>query len=106
MLALNELNIRITRGDTAWLMIQLSGDVPADGTEAVITLKRGQLEATPIWVKREQVRGGVVTLRLANEDTELPLGAYRWDMRLKMDGEIVTPFTPRRFEVVEAVGDA
>ncbi|MEG2252427.1 MAG: hypothetical protein RSC98_05245 [Clostridia bacterium] len=106
MLQLDGLMICVTRGDTAWLTLRFEGLVPSDGTEAWATLKRHVGDAVPIWKKRLVVVGGAVTLRLTTADTELPFGLYRWDLRLRMDGETLTPFSPQIFEIAEVVGDA
>lgn len=110
MLELNGLSVRITRGDTAALAVTLTGDVPPNGSRAIVTLKRA-VGTAAIWEKRLSVQDGVVSITLAHEDTNITPGEYRWDMRLIMyaanglPAEIITPFTPQPWRVLEVVGD-
>lgn len=96
----------VTKGDSAYFTITITGDVPEDGTDILFTVKDRQTRRTLI-KKHFSVYGGVVFVELLSQDTnKLEPGNYFWDIRVIFsDDEIVTPMTQSTFTVLEAVGD-
>ena len=108
MMELNGLNIEISKGDTGSIRVTFTGqDVPEDGTIALVSVKSCANEEEPIWEKRIPVANAGCVIQLLHEDTSLPFGIYKWDLRLIYnDGGIYTPMKPAKFIVVERVGNA
>ncbi len=111
--------IRLTRGDTAEILIRAEGVTFEPEDRAIFTVKEEADERRP---KVEKVvtpaQDGLCTILLESEDTaDMRPGAYVWDIRFALgctlDGEgqiqnaasVITPFAPQPFEVLEAVGD-
>ena len=102
----------VTKGDSAYFTITLTGDIPEDGTQALFTVKEKRTQRTLIR-KDLAVYGGVISIELGSQDTNKlepsdPLRniEYIWDIRvLFSETEVVTPMVPGVFYVLEAVGD-
>lgn len=106
MIILLGMEIRISRGDTALINIDLSGNVLPEGTTALVTMARKPGADQPLWEKTIDVKGGTVELSLQSADTDYSPRVYWWDLRLKTpDGQVQTPFPPQSFEILEVVGD-
>lgn len=105
MLNATNREVTVSKGDTGSLIIRFSGDVPPDGTEVLVTLKKTAAAAKALWEKRLIALDGQTLVRLATEDTSLPPGVYSWDVRLLWAGEVITPAPPRPFIILEVVGD-
>lgn len=106
MFDISSLNISITRGDTATLEITFQGDVPTDGDTVVMALKASPKKSETIWEKSASAFDeGVVCFEIAVEDTaDLPFGTYYWDLRIfYSDGQVTTPFSPKKFVIQEVV---
>lgn len=102
--------IAVSRGDSAFFDINFDGDIPADGTNAVFTVKKdigGKPAGGAVLRKHVKVSGGVAPIDLFSQDTnKLEPGNYLWDLRVLFSGtEVGTPVKPSRFTVMEAVGD-
>ncbi len=98
--------ITISREDTAELTITMTGDVPEDGTIALVTMKRKASDKTYLWQRGIAVQNGQIVLRLNSGDTDHPAGKYVWDIRLSYgDGTVFTPFAPAPFVIVDTVGE-
>lgn len=104
MLEVRGLDIRISQGDTATILIGLQNEEPIEG-EAVITLKRNVGDRMNVWEKRVHIVDNEVPVYLESADTNLPARVYWWDVRLLLDGAVQTPWKPHRLEVMEAIGD-
>lgn len=104
MLEVQGTSVKISRGDTARIVIELD-TAPAEGTKALVTLKRRPgMEYEALWEKKLAVDGKQFTLDLNSEDTNHKPGLYWWDVRL-LNGDVVqTLFEPSQFEVLEVVG--
>lgn len=104
MLEVKGTAVRISRGDTARIVIELDTP-PADGTKALVTMKRKPgMEQDVLWEKTVDADGSSVTVNIESSDTNHRPGVYWWDVRLK-NGELVqTLFEPAPFEVIEVVG--
>lgn len=111
MLEVQGTGVKISRGDTARIVIELD-TAPAEGTRALVTLKRRPgMEHEALWEKELAVDGKQFTLDLNSEDTNHKPGVYWWDVRLMGTAEderalVQTVFLPSPFEVVEVVGRA
>lgn len=106
-------NITITRGDTASLEVRLTGDAPQDGDSVVLSVKQSAARPAAVFEKAatafeaapEGEEGVIARFDIEAADTAgLDFGTYRWDLRIfYQDGEVVTPMTPRRFDVAEVI---
>lgn len=111
--------IRLTRGDTAELIVAATGTAFTAEDRAVFTLKR-EARNREVLVRLPVVpdADGRCVFALQSADTgSLEPGTYWWDVRFVLgakldeagdvtDGTaVVTPFAPQPFEVLEAVGD-
>ena len=106
MFSVNGNNITISRGDTGALTVTLTGDVPADGTIALVTVREDINMAAAVWEKRIEINDGTMVIPILSEDTDIPPMDYYWDIRLLyQNGDIYTPFAPALFRVCEVVGD-
>lgn len=106
MLAINDGNITLSRGDTATIALELESDAPLEGAEAIVTLKRNPGDANALWVKRYLIENDTVLVALGTEDTSFPVGRYWWDVRLLFpNGDIITPVQPKEFMIAAVVGD-
>ena len=106
MFDISNLNIAITRGDTATLEITFEGDIPTDGDTVVMALKTSPNKSECIWEKEAtSFEEGVLRYDITTEDTaDLPFGTYYWDLRIfYKDGQVTTPFSPKKFVVQEVV---
>lgn len=104
MFILDDLNITLSRGDTATLDLTFSGDVPQAGDTVVMSLKTSPNDKKPKWEK--VVKGApTVSFEIDSADTAgLPFGTYYWDARIfYQNGNVTTPFPPKKFVVSEVV---
>ena len=106
MLKVDKGSVMVSRGDTGNLTVQFDGDVPQDGTLALVTVKKNPVKTEFLWEKRLTVQGGRIDIRLNTEDTNFPPDKYYWDVRLLRGAEIFTPVEPQPFTVLEVVGNA
>ena len=98
--------IRVSRGDTARIRIELEGGGALEGAQAVVTVKRRPSDSCALWQKRLTVTQDTVELDLTRADTDHWPGVYLWDLRLMLpDGGVQTAFTPDVFEICEVIGD-
>lgn len=106
MFTVSGRDITISRGDTGTLTVTLTGDVPDDGTVALVTLRRDVNKTDAVWEKRISILDGAIVIPLTKADTDIPWFDYVWDIRLLyQNGDIYTPFEPALFRVCEVVGD-
>lgn len=110
MFNIKENKIEISRGDTGTMSITFGGDVPYDGTIALVTLQKTLGYTTKstqnVWQKRLQITDGSCLIRFSSDDTNHPAGKYLWDLRLLYsNGDIYTPIKPTEFNIIETVGD-
>lgn len=100
--------IWISRGDTAQIDIHFGYDVPPDGTVCSMSLKEHATRAAVIWEKEQEITDGMVSFVIQSGDTTpLGFGDYKWDLRLYYaDGNVITPFKPAVFKIIETVGNA
>lgn len=107
MYSVDNLNITLTRGDSAALELTFTGeDAPAAGDLVALALKPNPRVPEAKWEKTaEPDEEHKVLFRFLPEDTQdLPFGTYWWDVRIfYSDGAVVTPVAPHRFNVVEVV---
>lgn len=111
--------IRLTRGDTAEILIRAEGVTFEPEDRAIFTVKEEADERRPKVEKMvTPAEDGLCTILLESGDTaDMRPGAYVWDIRFALGctldeaGEIqdavsvITPFAPQTFEVLEAVGE-
>lgn len=105
MFIVNDLDIIISRGDTATLDLTFSGDIPShQGDLVVMALKSTPRDKTARWEK-VAAGGETVSFRIEPEDTKnLPFGTYYWDARIfYQNGNVATPFPPKKFVISEVV---
>lgn len=107
MVIINGKEITISSGDNATLTITLTGEVPADGTTALFTVRKSvDLTEAPVIEKELTVSSGQVVVDLTSAETEIPWFDYVWDLRLIYEnGDVYTPFAPEIFRVCEVVGN-
>lgn len=111
--------IRISRGDTGQVVIAAKGATFTEADRAIVSVKREAEDREALIEKVLTVSpDGTCVFRLENADTQdMEPGAYVWDVRFVLgatldeagrvtDGEdVLTPFAPQTFDVMEAVGD-
>ena len=111
--------IRLTRGDTAEILIRAEGVTFEPEDRAIFTLKReARAREALVRLTAAPDADGRCAFALQSGDTgALEPGAYWWDVRFvlgaKLDGAgdvtdgtaVITPFPPQPFELLEAVGD-
>lgn len=107
MIIVDKLTIKASRGDTGTLEIDFECEEPLVNTTALISVQKNKGEPYRIWEKRVEIEDNHCALELSHDDTNLPYGTYWWDIRLlsNNDSDIMTPFDPQQFEIVEVVGD-
>ena len=98
--------LAVSKGDSACFSITFEGNIPADGTETLFTVKR-KIGGPASILKHYTVKCGTVEVELESKDTnKLEPGDYYWDLRLILsEREVVTPMVPCRFRVLWAAGD-
>ena len=98
--------IAVSRGDSAYIIIDITGDVPDDGTEALFTVKKG-LDGKASFIKRLTVQGGSIEVNISSVDTnKLAPGKYYWDLRIiYSENDVNSPIPPCPFVVMGVVGD-
>lgn len=107
MILLGENNkIAISRGDSAHIVIDLTGDVPYDGTEALFTVKK-DLKEKALFIKNLTVQNGTIEVDIVSQDTNKMIpGNYYWDLRIiYADDDVHSPVPPSPFIVMGVVGD-
>ncbi len=102
----NSTMMAVSKGDSGYFTVTITGDVPENGTEALFTVKK-KIGGTASIIKHLSVIDGEVLIELTSQDTnKLEPGKYYWDLRVIFsDTECATPVTPSLFQVLEAVGD-
>ena len=110
MVTINGYDIELTRGDTLFLRIDLSGRDLPEGANAVFTVKKSVRSDEVLIRKRFDASDEVLGIRLSSRETRLEPGVYVWDVRLQIpqeDGamEVVTPMEYAAFVVLESVGE-
>lgn len=110
MVEINGYDIELTRGDSLFLRVNLSGRELPEGTDAVFTVKKSVRSDEVILRKRFDAADEVVGIQLSSRETRLDPGVYVWDVRLRIpqeDGtfEVYTPMEYAAFVVVESVGE-
>ena len=106
MFILDDMNITLTRGDSAYLEVTFTGDIPGEGDLVVMSLKNSTRDPNPKWEKTGECDSeGKVVFTISPQDTaRLPFGQYVWDLRIfYADGQVTTPFAPKAFRIAEAV---
>lgn len=109
MYTIEDLDIRLTRGDSAGLELCFTGD-DAPGAEDLVVLqvkKRPRDAAALLEKSANPDAEHKALLSFAPEDTQgIPFGIYCWDVRIfYADGTVVTPMAPHRFDICEVVTD-
>ena len=98
--------IRISRGDSARIRIEMEDGGQLEGAQAVVTVKRRPGDEEAVLARSATVEAGCVEVALGAGETERAPGIYWWDLRLLMPGGgVQTPFEPEVFEICEVVGD-
>lgn len=110
MVTINGYDIELTRGDTLFLRVDLSGRDLPEGTDAIFTVKKNVRSDEVILRKRFDASDEVLGIRLSSRETRLDPGVYVWDVRLQIpqeDGsvEVYTPMEYAAFVVLESVGE-
>lgn len=98
-------NIKLTRGDTAPLDLEIEDDDgnPYDYSDDTVVLTIKKNTVTETIVLQKTFNGGPI--KLLPTDTEpLPYAVYRYDVQLTTsDGDNFTVIEPRNFELTEEV---
>ena len=107
--------IRISRGDSGLLRLNVAGAALDEGDRAVFTVKRRGGGTAIEKVIRPKENAFDVPL-LPEETGRMPAGTYEWDVRIVLsakedetgrvtDGrEVITPIPPSPFLVMKVVG--
>ncbi|NLO84113.1 MAG: hypothetical protein GX096_01585 [Clostridiales bacterium] len=78
MVQVRDSIIKISRGDSGWLIFKISELEDQDNVSLLFTAKKSEADTTPVWVKSLAVEDGKVTLRINSSDMQLPAGAYQY----------------------------
>lgn len=102
----NSTMMAVSKGDSGYFTVTITGDVPDNGTKALFTVKKS-LDGKAQLIKHLEVTDGEVLIELTSQDTnKLEPGKYFWDLRIIFsETEVSTPVKPSMFQVLEAVGD-
>lgn len=104
----DDFSITITRGDTAALEVQFTGDAPGNDDLVVASVKKS-VGNTQTFIRKilQNTGENAFTFVLESADTQnMDYGRYAWDLRIIYeDGAILTPFANRPFVVSEVVTD-
>lgn len=110
MMQTDGYDIELTRGDSLFLRIDLTGrELPA-GTQALFSFKRRLQDKAPLLTKTCDASSGIIALALSHEETDITPAVYVWDVRLRIphgeETEIYTPMPYAALVILDAVGDA
>lgn len=102
--------IELTRGDTAYLEINIKNEVTGEDyaigrcDKLTLTLKKSVYDETPVFTKTIQ---GINVFNILPEDTsELAFLKYRYDVQLTTsEGEVYTVIEPSTFNILQEVTD-
>lgn len=102
----NSTMMAVSKGDSGYFTVTITGDVPPNGTEAIFTIKR-KLDGQASLIKHLSLVDGEVLIELSSQDTnKLDPGKYFWDLRIIIsETEVATPVPPSLFQVLGVVGD-
>jgi len=106
----NGYDIEVTRGDSLFFKVDLSGRDLPEGSVAYFTVKTGAGSAQPVIKKKLDATDELLDIRLSSADTDLSPRTYFWDVRVLIpleDGgyEVETPMEYASFTVLPAIGD-
>ena len=110
MLYIEGTDIRLTRGDTAYLQVPIQNILP-DGTVAEYALANDDELTMTVRAKYDsevcfqKVLRGVNTFHIVPEDTNgCAFGKYKYDVQLTMaNGDVYTVIEPSCFQVLPEV---
>lgn len=100
--------IQLTRGDTAYLSVNITNDIDAstyemqDGDTVTLTVKKTTKDADFTFQK---VVRGATSIKIEPADTEnVPVGKYKYDVQLNTaNGDVFTVIPVSTFELLEEV---
>lgn len=107
--------IRISRGDTGLIRLPVDGVTLTEKDLCVFTVKRRS--GGKVLEKVIEPEDNAYLVPFTNEETEIPIGDYEYDVRIALDAvtdgtgrviggrEIITPWPPAAFKIVRTVGD-
>lgn len=107
MLSVSGTTIKLTRGDTAYLSLDLTMDGEAyeyaDGDTVTLSV-RVNTDDNPEYLFQKVVNAGE-TIVIQPEDTKpLAYGRYKYDVQLNtVQGEVFTVIEPSTFQITEEV---
>jgi len=104
-------NIELTRGDTLFFTLKLTGRDLPEGSVAYFTVKSGARSDEKLIEKKLDAGGEVLHIRLSSGETDLEPRTYFWDVRvlipLEEGGyEVETPMEYAAFTILPAIGEA
>lgn len=106
--------IRISRGDTGLIRFAAEGVDLTEKDLCVFTVRRRN--GGTVLEKVIEPEENAYLIPFTNEDTEIPVDDYEWDIRIALDAvtdntgrvtggrEIITPWAPATLKIVKAVG--
>ena len=106
----NGYDIELTRGNTLFFKIDLTGRALPEGSVAYFTVKSNPKAEETVIYKKLDASDGVLDIKLYSEDTDLPVRTYYWDVcvliPLEAGGyEVETPMEYASFTIVDAISD-
>lgn len=106
----NGYDIELTRGNTLFFTIDLTGRVLPEGSVAYFTVKSNPKAEDIVIYKKLDATDGVLDIKLYSEDTDLPVRTYYWDVcvliPLENGGyEVETPMEYASFTIVDAISE-
>ena len=103
-------DIEVTRGDTLFFALNLTGRDLPEGSVAYFTIKSSPRSDEILVQKKLDAADETMEVRLTSADTDLKPRTYYWDVRVLIplaEGgyEVETPMDYAAFTILEAVGD-
>lgn len=106
MIKIKGMDVSVSKKDSASYTVTFDGDIPPDGTEALVSIKRNPNVNEAMLEKKYTISDGMIDVNFTSEETDFVPSVYYWDIRLIYeDGKVFTPFNPAKFEILEVVGN-
>lgn len=107
MLYINDNNIRLTRGDTAYLTVPIitaSNEEYHMQSDDTLTFSVKKNESSEEYVLQKVVKGANAIHIEPSDTSILPFGKYKYDVQINLNnGDVYTVIEPSTFELMKEV---